>query len=107
MEGVADVAAVGLALQRFSWADYFVFVGMLAMCALIGVYFGYLAPGRRDDEAEYLMGGRKMQTLPIAMSLVARQVQSTVRIWESKLRPPHLHSCREMGKPQSGTGSSC
>lgn len=62
---------MGLALQRFAWPDYLVFVAMLVLCAIIGVYFGYFAPGEHDED-EYLMGGRKMQVLPISLSLVAR-----------------------------------
>ncbi|KAK3914621.1 Sodium-coupled monocarboxylate transporter 1 [Frankliniella fusca] len=73
MGGDADVVALGEALQRFSWPDYLVFVAMLALCALIGVYFGYLAPGAHDED-EYLMGGRQMKTLPISLSLVASYI---------------------------------
>lgn len=70
---VRDVASMGLALQRFTWPDYLVFAVMLVLCALIGVYFGYFAPGQHDQD-EYLMGGRKMQVLPISLSLVASYV---------------------------------
>jgi Na+/proline symporter len=66
----ASVQDVGTALQRFGLADYVVFVSMLLVCALIGVYFGFCAG--KVSEAEYLMGGRNMQTLPVALSLVAR-----------------------------------
>lgn len=65
----ASVQDVGTALQRFGLADYVVFVSMLLVCALIGVYFGFCAG--KVSEAEYLMGGRNMQTLPVALSLVA------------------------------------
>ncbi|XP_034247647.1 sodium-coupled monocarboxylate transporter 1-like [Thrips palmi] len=70
---VQDVATMGLALQRFAWPDYLVFVAMLVLCAVIGVYFGYFAPGQHDED-EYLMGGRKMQVLPISLSLVASYI---------------------------------
>jgi Na+/proline symporter len=66
----ASVKDVGLALQRFGLADYVVFVSMLLVCALIGVYYGFCAG--KVSEAEYLMGGRNMQTFPVALSLVAR-----------------------------------
>ncbi|KAE8748068.1 hypothetical protein FOCC_FOCC005263 [Frankliniella occidentalis] len=79
MAADADVASMGLALQHFSWPDYLVFVAMLALCAVIGVYFGYLAPGQRDED-EYLMGGRQMKTLPISLSLVASYISGITLI---------------------------
>jgi Na+/proline symporter len=66
----ASVKDVGLALQRFGPVDYVVFVFMLLICALIGVYYGFCAG--KVSEVEYLMGGRNMQTFPVAVSLVAR-----------------------------------
>ncbi|KAJ1519496.1 hypothetical protein ONE63_004781 [Megalurothrips usitatus] len=72
-DALADVSLLGAALQRFAWPDYLVFVAMLGLCALIGVYFGYCAPGQHD-ESEYLMGGRRMQTVPISLSLVASYI---------------------------------
>lgn len=70
-------------LQKFGWVDYIVFSLMLIVCALIGVYFGFIEKkvkrGKRHDESheseveqEYLMGGRHMSVIPIALSLVAR-----------------------------------
>jgi len=66
----ASVEDVGLDLQRFGLVDYIVFVFMLLVCALIGVYYGFCAG--KVSEAEYLMGGRNMQTFPVAVSLIAR-----------------------------------
>lgn len=65
-----SVKDVGLALQRFGPVDYVVFVFMLLVCSLIGIYYGFCAG--KVSEVEYLMGGRNMQTLPVALSLVAR-----------------------------------
>jgi hypothetical protein len=65
-----SVEDVGMALRRFGLADYLVFVSMLLVCALIGVYFGFCTG--KVSEAEYLMGGRNMQTFPVALSLIAR-----------------------------------
>lgn len=56
-------------LQRFSWPDYVVFIAMFVLCILIGIYFGFMKKSR--SEAEYLMGGRNMFVVPIALSLVA------------------------------------
>lgn len=66
-EVVADVMQH---LQRFSWPDYMVFVAMLFVCILIGIYFGVTQ--KSSSESEYLMGGRHMTVFPIALSLVAR-----------------------------------
>ncbi|XP_022209719.2 sodium-coupled monocarboxylate transporter 1 isoform X1 [Drosophila obscura] len=82
-------------LQHFGIVDYLVFIAMLAVCAVIGVYFGFIekkqkakkkkgqldgkdgagAAGveeRRGSEAlDYLVGGRQMKVFPVALSLVA------------------------------------
>ena len=65
-----SVKYVGLALQTFGPVDYVVFAFMLLICAMIGVYYGFCKG--KVSEVEYLMGGRNMQTLPVAVSLVAR-----------------------------------
>ncbi|KAM8706331.1 hypothetical protein ACLKA7_010585 [Drosophila subpalustris] len=58
---------------KFGTADYVVFTVMLSASAFIGVYFGFFAKAKNTTE-EYLRGGKKMQTLPIAISLVASQL---------------------------------
>lgn len=76
----------GESLKYFSAADYTVFIGMLAICTFIGLYFGYQdykgrkeAPKNAHDEASnYLMGGRDMPLVPIALSLTASFVSGTV-----------------------------
>lgn len=55
----------------FSAIDYGVFGIMLFVSASIGVYFGYFDKKEQTTE-EYLLGGRKMKTIPIAISLIAR-----------------------------------
>lgn len=55
----------------FTAIDYAVFVTMLAISAGIGVWFGCFNKGEQTTE-EYLLGGRKMKTIPIAISLIAR-----------------------------------
>lgn len=77
-----SVDEVSNSINRFGLMDYIVFGFMLVLCSLIGIYFGYqdhkkkqkrdkLKPRRGSDELEYLVGGRNMQTFPVAMSLVA------------------------------------
>uniref|UniRef100_A0A182MHY7 Sodium-dependent multivitamin transporter n=1 Tax=Anopheles culicifacies TaxID=139723 RepID=A0A182MHY7_9DIPT len=57
-------------MRRFAWPDYLVFVSMLLLCILIGVYFGFVQR-KPNTESEYLMGGRTMLVFPIALSLIA------------------------------------
>ncbi|XP_017769090.1 PREDICTED: sodium-coupled monocarboxylate transporter 2-like [Nicrophorus vespilloides] len=56
---------------QFSWYDYVLFCGMLVVSTLIGVYFGFFDK-KKPSANEYLMGGKKMNIFPIAVSLVAR-----------------------------------
>lgn len=55
----------------FTAIDYAVFGAMLAISAGIGLWFGCFNKGEQTTE-EYLLGGRKMKTIPIAISLIAR-----------------------------------
>lgn len=66
-----DIADVMLQLQRFSWSDYTIFVMMLLVCIVIGIYFGFIEK-KENTEDEYLVGGRNMPIIPVALSLVAR-----------------------------------
>ena len=76
-----NVDEVRTKLQQFGWADYLVFVLMLASCALIGIYFALKMRKKaklnqelsnKDAEDDYLVGGRKMTIFPITMSLISR-----------------------------------
>ncbi|XP_052890854.1 sodium-coupled monocarboxylate transporter 1-like [Anopheles moucheti] len=75
----------GRSLQHFHWPDYVVFVLMLASCIMIGIFFGYRhhlkrirqgqsSSGNETEAQDYLVGGRKMQIFPVAVSLVASWV---------------------------------
>ncbi|XP_036322430.1 sodium-coupled monocarboxylate transporter 1-like [Rhagoletis pomonella] len=66
---MTDIDDIIAKLQRFSWPDYGVFIAMFVICIAIGIYFGFL--NRSLSESDYLMGGRNMLVLPIALSLVA------------------------------------
>lgn len=68
---MTDVSEVMLQLQRFAWSDYMVFVLMLMVCIVIGIYFGFIEK-KEYTEDEYLIGGRNMPVIPVAFSLVAR-----------------------------------
>ncbi|XP_043659860.1 sodium-coupled monocarboxylate transporter 1 [Drosophila teissieri] len=70
-------------LQSFGWPDYVVFCLMLAICAVIGIYFCLQLRGESrkkksfgEEEAatsaaSYLVGGRQMKIFPITMSLIS------------------------------------
>lgn len=66
----SDVADVRFSLQRFTYVDYAVFIMMLTICGLIGIYFGFV--NKQKSTQDYLMGGRNMKLVPVCFSLVAR-----------------------------------
>lgn len=78
-------------LKHFGFADYSVFISMLLVCTVVGLYFGYkdyrkrknAKKHRRGSEAQdYLMGGRNMQIFPVAMSLVASCISGIALLGE-------------------------
>ena len=56
-------------IDKFGWEEYFIFSLMLLVLLLIGVYFWWKG---QDNNAEYMMGGKQMGTVPMTMSLIAR-----------------------------------
>ncbi|ALC48597.1 CG9657 [Drosophila busckii] len=78
-----NVEELRKSLQSFGWPDYLIFCLMLAICAVIGIYFCLQL--RRESKqlkfstqeqanesaASYLVGGRKMKIFPITMSLIS------------------------------------
>lgn len=82
VEEEISVDDIKKSLKRFGFGDYVVFAAMLVTCSAVGVYFGWkdhkkknqqrkLNARRGSEELDYLVGGRNMQTFPVAMSLVA------------------------------------
>ncbi len=59
-------------IDKFGWEEYFVFALMLCVSAAIGIYFWWRG---QKNNAEFLMGGRSMGTLPMSMSLLARYMR--------------------------------
>lgn len=59
---------------HFSAVNYGVFGSMLALSALIGIYFGFISKKKQDNTVEYLLGGKKMNFFPIAASLIASHI---------------------------------
>jgi hypothetical protein len=58
----------------FTSFDYILFAIMLALSALIGIYFGFFAKRKQNTTSQYLLGGKKMKFFPIAASLIASHV---------------------------------
>jgi len=58
--------------RSFNLIDSIVFIGMLGVSALVGVYQYYASRKKADAVGEYLVGGQKMSIFPISMSLIAR-----------------------------------
>lgn len=55
----------------FSTLDYSIFILTLFGSLSIGIYFGFFSNELKTAE-DYLVGGRKMKVIPIAISLMAR-----------------------------------
>ncbi|XP_062424452.1 sodium-coupled monocarboxylate transporter 1 [Rhea pennata] len=57
-------------IGRFSVWDYVVFAAMLLVSAIIGIYYAFAGGGQKTSK-DFLMGGRSMTALPVALSLTA------------------------------------
>ena len=55
----------------FGWPEYLVFSGVLAWSVGIGLYYGCCGSKQKTNE-EYLLGGRQMNAIPVALSLLCR-----------------------------------
>lgn len=62
------------AILYFGWLDYGFFVGLLGVSAFIGVFYGFFSKHKQNNTSEYILGGRSMQMLPVATSLIASLV---------------------------------
>lgn len=58
-------------VASFAAIDYFVFTIILSASMAIGIYFGFFSKSLKTAE-DYLVGGHKMKTFPVAISLMAR-----------------------------------
>ncbi|XP_046397965.1 sodium-coupled monocarboxylate transporter 1-like [Ischnura elegans] len=61
-------------IHVFSALDHTLFVGMLVVSAIIGIYFAFFAKQKQNTTSEYLMGGRKMGIVPVSLSLIASYI---------------------------------
>ncbi|KAM6425042.1 sodium-coupled monocarboxylate transporter 1 [Rhynochetos jubatus] len=57
-------------MGRFTVWDYVVFAAMLVVSAVIGIYYAFAGGGQKTSK-DFLMGGRSMSALPVALSLTA------------------------------------
>ncbi|KAL0118114.1 hypothetical protein PUN28_009053 [Cardiocondyla obscurior] len=56
----------------FGWIDYTLFMLLLLVSVLIGVYFGFFS--KQDSTTEYFLGGKRMGCFPVAMSILASHI---------------------------------
>ncbi|XP_065216493.1 sodium-coupled monocarboxylate transporter 1-like [Planococcus citri] len=61
-------------MKYLDWLDLVMFVGMLIVSAVIGIYFGYFAADKQNTTSQYLMGGKTMGIFPVSMSLIASYI---------------------------------
>lgn len=54
----------------FNWYDYSLFGLLLGLSVAIGLYFGCTG-NKQSTTNDYLFGGKRMTTIPVALSLVA------------------------------------
>lgn len=62
---------VGADIPPFSWEEWSVFSVVLAFSVGIGIFFGCFGNKNQTNE-EYLLGGRTMHPVPVALSLLCR-----------------------------------
>jgi len=56
--------------NRFSALDYVVFAIVLAIASVIGLFYGCTG-NKQSSTSEFLLAGRSMSVLPVALSLLA------------------------------------
>ncbi|NWY42781.1 SC5A8 protein, partial [Sylvia atricapilla] len=57
-------------MAHFTVWDYVVFAAMLVISAIIGIYYAFVGGGQKTSK-DFLMAGRSMTALPVALSLTA------------------------------------
>lgn len=60
--------------RQFSTLDYAIFVLLLLLSALIGLYYGFISKRKQNNTAEYLLGGKSMSVIPVSISLIASHI---------------------------------
>lgn len=67
-------------LFQFGVLDYAFFVLLISLSALIGIYYGFFSKHKQNTTAEYILGGRSMQIIPVATSMIATLVIFILKI---------------------------
>lgn len=62
--------AIATSKIEFSAIDYVVFIGLLVVSSLIGVFFAIKDRNSKNNK-DFLTGGRNLAVFPVAMSLAA------------------------------------
>lgn len=62
---------IDTSIVYFTFWDYGFFVAVLSLSALIGIYYGYFSKHKQNTTSEYILGGRSLNILPVATSLIA------------------------------------
>ncbi|XP_047368468.1 sodium-coupled monocarboxylate transporter 2-like isoform X2 [Vespa velutina] len=60
--------------RTFDMVDCIVFIGMLGVSAVVGIYQAYRSRKNPDAVREYLVGSQNMSIFPISMSLIASYI---------------------------------
>lgn len=60
--------------RHFETLDYAVFASLLSISTVVGIYYGFIAKKKQNTTEEYLLGGKQMQTTPVAISLIATSI---------------------------------
>lgn len=66
-----DICHENAVKHEFSFADYSVVAGMLVISCVIGTFYGFFGE-KQETSNDFLLGGSKMGTLPMSLSLAAR-----------------------------------
>lgn len=61
--------------DKFGAPEYAVFASVLLLSAAIGIYHAFFGP-KQNTTDEYLLGGRQMSVLPVALSLLCSFVSA-------------------------------
>ncbi len=63
--------------SRFHWADYLVLGISLFLSCAVGVYYGIVDwKHKRNTTEDFLMAGRKMSMLPVAISMIVTMISA-------------------------------
>ena len=71
--------------STFQWPDYLVFVFMLCASCAVGVYYGFYKKATSTED--YLMAGRTMSAIPVALSLYVLTLHSHYPLSSKPLVP--------------------